>query len=59
MNAGTDAVTAALGTATPGTGLGASPQGSLMLYTTGHCKPAPDRLTSHCATVHSQHFQLD
>src|SRR3954454_6363366 len=36
-----------------------SPQGSLMLYTTGHCKPAPDRLTSHCATVHSQHFQLD
>ena len=34
-------------------------QGSLMLYTTGHCKPAPDRLTSHCATVHSRYFQLD
>jgi hypothetical protein len=28
-------------------------QGSLTLYTTGHCKPAPDRLTAHCATVHS------
>jgi hypothetical protein len=33
-------------------------QGSLTLYTTSHCRPAPDRLTSHCATVHSQHFQL-
>ena len=31
-------------------------QGSLTLYTTGHCKPAPDRLTLHCTTVHSQHF---
>ncbi len=34
-------------------------QGSLTLYTIGHCKPAPDRLTSHCATVHSQHFRPD
>jgi H+/Cl- antiporter ClcA len=34
----------------------ASGQGSLMLYTTSHCKPVPDRLTSHYATVHSQHF---
>jgi transposase len=31
-------------------------QGSLTLYTTGPCKPAPDRLIAHCATVHSQHF---
>jgi len=31
-------------------------QGSLTLYTTGHCRPKPDRLTSHCATVHLQHF---
>jgi hypothetical protein len=31
-------------------------QGSLMLFTTSHCRPAPDRLTLHCATVHSQHF---
>jgi len=31
-------------------------QGSLTLYTTGHCKPAPDQSTAHCATAHSQHF---
>jgi hypothetical protein len=31
-------------------------QGSLTLSTIGHCKPASDRLTAHCATVHSQHF---
>jgi len=34
----------------------ATQQGSLTLSTIGHCKPASDRLTAHCATAHSQHF---
>ena len=34
----------------------AGTQGRLTLYTTVHCRLKPDRLTSHCATVHSQHF---